>query len=133
VKFHILQHDFSHLHKDRQNAKFHIMKTPTTPDIDALFRENLFRLMGENGLTAAELSKKANLNARAVKDIEEGRSKSPKLSTAKALADALGVSLDYLVMPAASEELAAEANELIEKVDEATVAKVLAAIKILKL
>lgn len=109
------------------------MKTPTTPDIDALFRENLFRLMGENGLTAAELSKKANLNARAVKDIEEGRSKSPKLSTAKALADALGVSLDYLVMPAASEELAAEANELIEKVDEATVAKVLAAIKILKL
>lgn len=41
-------------------------------------------------MKAAELSKKAGLNARAVKDIEEGRVASPKLSTVVALARALG-------------------------------------------
>ena len=109
------------------------MTVSKTPDIDAIFRVNLFRLMGEQGLTAAELSRKARLNARAVKDIEEGRSKSPKLSTAKALADALGVSLDYLVMPAARQDLVENADRLLRDVDAATVAKILATIKLLKL
>lgn len=54
------------------------------------FRFNLLRLMAEKGFKAAELSKKANLNARAVKDIEEGRVASPKISTVCALANALG-------------------------------------------
>ena len=54
------------------------------------FRANLLRLMAEKGFRAAELSKRAGLNARAVKDIEEGRVASPKLSTAFALARALG-------------------------------------------
>lgn len=53
------------------------------------FRENLLRLMAEKGMKAAELSKRAKLNARAVKDIEENRVVSPKLSTVFALARAL--------------------------------------------
>lgn len=53
------------------------------------FRNNLLRLMAEKGLKAAELSRMAGLNPRAVKDIEEQRVTSPKLSTVIALARAL--------------------------------------------
>lgn len=60
-----------------------------TMDENTAFRENLLREMREAGMTAAELSRKAGLNARAVKDIEEGRVRSPKLSTVFALSRAL--------------------------------------------
>jgi len=59
-------------------------------DESEIFRLNLLRLMAEKGLKAAELSKRAKLNARMVKDIEERRVASPKLSTVFALAKALG-------------------------------------------
>jgi transcriptional regulator with XRE-family HTH domain len=55
-----------------------------------LFRDNLLQLMAEKDLSAAALSRAAGLNPRAVKDIEEGRVASPKLSTVFALARALG-------------------------------------------
>lgn len=58
-------------------------------NVDETFRRNLIAKMHERGMNAAELSRSAGLNARAVKDIEEGRAKSPKLSTAFALAAAL--------------------------------------------
>lgn len=53
------------------------------------FRRQLLRLMAEKGLKAATLSKLAGLNPRAVKDIEEGKVSSPRLSTVIALAHAL--------------------------------------------
>lgn len=53
------------------------------------FITNLLRVMQERGLKPATLSKMAGLNARAVKDMEEGRVRSPKLSTVFALAEAL--------------------------------------------
>lgn len=59
-------------------------------DESEAFRANLLRIMEERGIKAATLSKMAGLNARAVKDIEEGRAKSPKVSTAFAIARALG-------------------------------------------
>lgn len=55
-----------------------------------MFRASLARLMAEKGLSAKGLSKLAGLNDRAVKDIEEGRAQSPKLSTVFAIARALG-------------------------------------------
>jgi len=54
-----------------------------------VFRRNLLVAMAEKGLSAAELSRKAGLNARAVKDIEERRTVSPKISTVFALSRAL--------------------------------------------
>lgn len=54
-----------------------------------IFRVNLLAAMRARGLKAAELSKMAGLNARAVKDIEERRTISPKLSTVFALSKAL--------------------------------------------
>lgn len=106
--------------------------TNSDDDIDRLFRENLFRIMRKRGLTAAELSKMASLNARAVKDIEEGRSKSPKLSTAKKLADALGVAIDYLVMPKEVSEARRQFAGLITEIESQTIEKVLMAIRAMK-
>lgn len=60
-------------------------------DENETFRLNLIRLMRERGLKAAQLSKLADLNARAVTDIEEGRAQSPKISTVFKLAKALQV------------------------------------------
>lgn len=56
-----------------------------------MFRASLLRLLEERGLKEAELSKLAGLNRRAVTDIREGRTVSPKLSTVFALAKALQV------------------------------------------
>lgn len=58
-------------------------------DENAKFRDNLLSAMREQGMNAASLSRAAGMNARAVKDIEEGRVRSPKLSTVFALAKAL--------------------------------------------
>ena len=55
------------------------------------FRLNLLAAMRARALSPAELSRMAGLNARAVKDIEERRAQSPKISTVFALAKALGV------------------------------------------
>lgn len=54
------------------------------------YSSGTFCVMAEQGLAAAQLSRKAGLNLRAVKDIEEGRVVSPKLSTVFALSKALG-------------------------------------------
>lgn len=65
--------------------------------MNQIFRDSLMDLMERKGFNAAELSRKAGLNARAVKDIEEGRAQSPKLSTVFALAAALGVDPGELI------------------------------------
>ena len=59
-------------------------------EADETFRQNLTRLRTEQGLSAAELSRRAGLNLRMVTDIEDGRSQSPKMSTVISLARALG-------------------------------------------
>lgn len=60
-------------------------------DENEAFRVNLLRIMAEKGFDAANLSRAAKLNPRAVKDIEERRAVSPKLSTIFKLAKALSV------------------------------------------
>lgn len=69
----------------------------TNHDFDAIFRRNLLRLIKERQTSAAAVSKKAGLNPRAVKDIEEGRTVSTKLSSIVALARALDVSVFELL------------------------------------
>ena len=58
-------------------------------DVDETFRAKLLAIRQAKGLSAAELSRAAKLNIRAVKDIEEGRAISPKISTVFAIARAL--------------------------------------------
>lgn len=59
---------------------------PVTPS----WVRNLRSIMDAQGLNPRSLSLKAGLNATAVRDMLEGRSKFPRYDTAKALAEALG-------------------------------------------
>ena len=83
VKNHSPQRETSHSHLGASRGKFLSM------DENETFRANLLRLMKDQGLNEAELSKLAGLNPRAVTDIREERTRSPKLSTVIALAKAL--------------------------------------------
>ncbi|TFL17737.1 adenosylcobalamin-dependent ribonucleoside-diphosphate reductase [Jannaschia formosa] len=76
----------------------------------ASLANRLAGIMKQRDLKPATLSKMAGLNRRAVTDILEGRSKSPKLQTVTALAAALDVPISSLasdeVHPATSQETA---------------------------
>jgi transcriptional regulator with XRE-family HTH domain len=85
VKNHIAQGETSHFPQGNPAP------TPYGMDENEVFRLNLLRIMAEKGFDAANLSRAAKLNARAVKDIEERRAVSPKLSTIFKLAKALSV------------------------------------------
>lgn len=60
-------------------------------DVSEVFRANLLKTMRDRNIPAATISRKAGLNIRAVKDIEERRAKSPRLVTVFKLAEALEV------------------------------------------
>lgn len=66
-------------------------------EIDETFRRNLKALREKSDLDAKALSLRAGLGERGVKDIEEGRSQSPKLSTAYKLAKALNADLAVMM------------------------------------
>lgn len=61
-------------------------------EVSETFRANLLQIMREQKIPAAVLSRKAGLNVRAVKDIEERRVMSPRIVTVFKLAEALGAS-----------------------------------------
>ncbi|MGP9789888.1 helix-turn-helix domain-containing protein [Roseinatronobacter sp. NSM] len=62
-----------------------------------VFRKNLLHYMKLRGFSAASLSRKAGLNSRAVKDIEERRTGSPRISTVFKLARALELPPEVLL------------------------------------
>lgn len=66
-------------------------------EIDEQFVRNLLRIMRDAGMTPAELSRKAGLNPRAVKDLEQRRSVSPKRSTAVRLSAALNCNVEDII------------------------------------
>ncbi|WFE73793.1 helix-turn-helix transcriptional regulator [Roseinatronobacter sp. S2] len=62
-----------------------------------IFRKNLLHYMKLRGFSAASLSREAGLNNRAVKDIEERRTGSPRISTVFKFARALDVAQEVLL------------------------------------
>ncbi|WP_084386369.1 helix-turn-helix domain-containing protein [Roseinatronobacter thiooxidans] len=60
-------------------------------DVSEIFRANLLQVLKDRKISAASVSRKAGLNIRAVKDIEERRAKSPRILTVFKLAEALEV------------------------------------------
>ena len=60
------------------------------------FHQRLIETMHERGLKQAELYKMAELSSAQMNHLFKGRTKDPKLSTVVKIAQALGVSLDYL-------------------------------------
>lgn len=97
-------------------------------DVSETFRRNLLALLAEKKISAATLSKAAGLNARAVKDIEERRTQSPKLSTVFALADALGVDAGALMGLPPRPRLVGELVAFLEQLDAAQQERLLAAL-----
>lgn len=87
-------------------------------DISEEFRIRLRAEMEAQGINPAALSLRANMNRRAVTDVLEGRSQSPKLSTAFALAKALGTSIDALCGVAPQISLSPRLVELLAQYDE---------------
>lgn len=96
-----------------------------------VFRANLLRLMAERGFKAAELSRRAGLNPRMVKDIEEERVASPKLSTVFALAKALGADPAEMMGLGPRNRLAPNLAEFLSQYDEAEQAQLLQALSAL--
>lgn len=97
-------------------------------DENEIFRANLLRLMGEAGLNEAELSVKAGLNRRAVTDIRERRTLSPKLSTVFKLAAALGADPASMMGLGRRYSLNSELAEFLSQYDESDQARFLAAL-----
>jgi transcriptional regulator with XRE-family HTH domain len=97
-------------------------------DESEIFRANLLAAIQARGLTAAELSRKAGLNLRAVKDIEERRTVSPKLSTAFALARALGEDPGEMMGLGPRVRLRSDLTEYLSQYDEADQERLLRAL-----
>lgn len=95
------------------------------------FRQNLTRFRIERGLNAKELSIAAGMGERGVKDIEEGRSQSPKISTVFALAKALKVDPGDLLGLAPRPKMRPALVEFLEQYDEAGQEQLLAALSAL--
>lgn len=100
-------------------------------DVNEQFRLRLKAEMEAQGYNPASLSLKAEMNRRAVTDLLEGRAQSPKLSTAYALAQALGVGLDELTGARPQLKLAPRLLELLSQYDEGEQEQLAAAISAL--
>ena len=105
--------------------------TTLSMDESATFRANLLKIMAERDVKAATLSRQAGLNARAVKDIEEGRVQSPKLSTVFAISRALGVDPGEMMGLGPRVTLRRELVEFLQQYSESEQAQILAALSAL--
>lgn len=97
-------------------------------EINETFRQALkaARLKREMGVD--ELALAAKMNRRAVRDIEEGRSQSPKIETVFKLAEALGVDPGELLGLGPRYQLNSELAAFLAQYDEADQARFLAAL-----
>ncbi|RJE84012.1 helix-turn-helix domain-containing protein [Paracoccus onubensis] len=84
-------------------------------EINEIFRRRLEAEMKAQGDNPDSLAKKAGMNRRAVRDILEGNSQSPKLSTVYKLATALNASIDELTGNAPHAVIAPRLLELLSK------------------
>lgn len=88
-------------------------------NVNEIFRLRLKAEMDAQGSNPANLSVKADMNRRAVTDLLEGRAQSPRLSTAYALAKALGLTLDQMTGDAPQRSITPRLLDLLSQYDEA--------------
>lgn len=123
VMDHTKQVDASHVHDFLRAAISHCM------EIDDTFRRNLRAKREAAGLGVDQLSLKVGTNRRLVRDIEEGRSQSPKISTVFALAEALGCDPGELLGLGPRVELRAELATFLRGLDAEGQARLLTALE----
>lgn len=92
------------------------------------FRANLLKLIDERNLSEAEVSLAAGLNRRAVTDIRERRTRSPKISTVFSLASALNVDAGELLGLKPRYQLQSDLAKFLQQYDEEDQARFLAAL-----
>lgn len=92
------------------------------------FRRALMAVRKDRGISAAELSRAAGLNPRAVKDIEEGRAQSPKLATVFAIAKALNLDPGEMIGLGRRQNITQELADFLARYDEADQERLLAAL-----
>lgn len=122
VIFHTVQEETSHF-PPRNCAGIHLYM-----EVNEYFRKRLAEERQRQGLSAAELSRRAGLNARAVTDIEEGRAQSPKISTVFALAAALCLDPGDLIGLGPRASLESELVAFLSQYDAETQKRLLAAL-----
>jgi transcriptional regulator with XRE-family HTH domain len=98
-------------------------------DVNDHLRHTLTRLREQRGMNPNDLARQAGLNLRAVRDIEEGRSQSPKVSTVVSLAKALGVSVSLLIGEEPVEGLRKELVEFLRHYSQEDQERLLAALQ----
>ena len=96
-----------------------------------IFRQNLMRIREEKDIDAKKLSRMAGLGERAVKDIEEGRSQSPKISTVFRLAKALNVDPGEMLGLPARAGINEKLVKFLSQYDEAGQEQLLAALSLI--
>lgn len=89
------------------------------------FHERLVAIMDARGLKQVDICELTGLSSAQANHLVNGRTKDPKLSTAIKIADALGVSLDYLAgrsspppPPAYADARQRRMNEAFEQMDD---------------
>ena len=68
------------------------------------YGEVLDRFIRESGLSRAEVARRAGIGRSQITDLIRGRTSEPSISKAKAIADALGVSLQSFIDAMESDE-----------------------------
>lgn len=61
------------------------------------YGEVLDYLISESGLSRAEVARRAGIGRSQITDLIKGRTSEPTISKAKAIADALGVSVQFFI------------------------------------
>src|ERR1700743_1870546 len=90
---------------------------PAKQNNQPMWVRNLRALMEQKNFNPRSLSLKAGLNATAVRDMLEGRSRFPRYDTATALAEALGVTPSVLMNdPKAVKSKGEHAPQLLPKI-----------------
>tara|TARA_R100001369_G_scaffold79583_1_gene109640 strand:+ start:1016 stop:1429 length:414 start_codon:yes stop_codon:yes gene_type:complete len=127
VIYHNQQGEISHFQSERERGIRWGMEESEN------FRRNLKRLREEKGIDAKSLSISAGLGERGVKDIEEGRSQSPKISTVFKLARALDADPITMMGVTSRPAINAKLAEFLDQYDEDGQEQLLGALSVLPL
>lgn len=97
-------------------------------DIERRFTENLLRILNERGITEAAASRAAGLNPRFVTDLKIGHTRSPRLANAYAMADFLGLDIKDIIEGRSKSPLNQALVDLLSEYPEAEQQQILAAV-----
>lgn len=88
-------------------------------ELTMLLAHNIQAVMEMRGTNPSQIAKLAKLNPTGVYDILSGKSMSPKLDTVRKIANALNVSVQYLLQDRSEAELADELLSIIDQLPSA--------------